>query len=618
MSLLATAKLEGLSVKKGLTTFELKSSKNLSVYRRLVTINRKVRINSLRGLEDLNKLYIPTYSDMDYTYELVHVYAKTVKSNGEEIVVEPESMQETTLPGNLVSLYGFEGNVLQFAFENVQVGDVIEYNYTMRYEVTKYYGYWNISSELQVSGEYPILEGEYVFKIGKGSNGMFAMSNTDEELTYTDDNYSYRVKLKNVAPIVDEEYAVENQSSIRINYKVSNSPGSYYGNWNDYFDWTLGRTKGKEYFFGGIRIRDIVKKANAIETGNVDKVNAIIDYLEDTYKSDPYAVYSFNKSYAVDMVDLKNLNQLFKEIHLDAKVIFVRDKSSGEFIYDFYTISQFNSMLVVFKDKNGKDRYWEPFEPFRRVDDISYEYQGTNGLMLERLKKGINIEKISVPVLNGENNATSRVVDINMTRSKSSLLFEVVEKVKLKGENATDSYLGYYLEHIDSSLTYYSDYKIEEYLYRYPNCKVDTIMLDSLNDSLHVGYEIRYSFTTPFSSKYDQIIIDVQDIVGRIVFSEVKRERLSNAVFDYPFEIHNVMTIHTKAESILKNDFLNRDFSNEVADFSCVSDVSSSKIELKINYALKAKELSPNEWLKYVDAMDEIFSFYNQKIRINY
>lgn len=603
---------------KIITDYDFSIENKMPVYRKRVTIKRRIRINSLLGIENLNKLYIPTFKDLSYSHDLVHVYAKTIKENGDEIIVNRDNMQETTLPGNLYFLYGFEGNVLQFAFENVQVNDVIEYNYTIQYNASKSYGYWDIDDELDISSEYPILEGEYIFKLDKHTDGMFAVSDPSLKMNYNEEDNSYRITIKNIEPITEESYVNDKEDLIFIRYEVTNYPNGLDHSWEDYFTNLLSRTKGKDYFFGGITISDLIKESKKSTDDPVDKINAIIDYLGTTYKSDAYAVYRFSQSYNVGMVDVKNLIHLFNEIEINAEVIFVRDKQRGTFMSDFYSLSQFNSVLILFKDASGKDRYWEPFAPLNRIDDISYTYQGSNGLRVDRVKKDILVSTVIVPTQSSDNNIASRTVNIDLTRGENKLTFLVSERVDLYGENATDEYLGYYLESIDSTLSFYSDYKKEEYEFRFPNCVVDTVILDEIKDSIQIGFVIRYSYSIPFGDNYESIIMEVQDVVGKIVFSEVERERVSNAVFDYPFEIRSTFIIDSSAESIDENIFLNSDFTNEFITFNCNTTIDQSSILLDVKYAQKVGVINPEKWSVYVKAMDEVFSFYNQKIRFNY
>lgn len=605
---------------KIVTSFDFsRSDQKMSHYKKTITINRRVRINSLLGLENLNKLYIPTFKDLDYSYNLLKVSAKTIKANGEEFTIDPDNMQKTTLPGNLIYLYGFEGSVLQFAFENVQVGDVIEYAYTMAYETSQSYKYWLINDEQDVSGEYPILKGEYIFKLQKKVDGLFAISNSNNDMVWNKENNTYSVKFENIEALTDESYSVDNERAVYIKYKINTDGEAVLSkSWSDYFYNSLSKTKGREYFFGGIQMRELIKEGKSINAGAYEKVDAIINYLEKSYKEEPYAVYKFNQSYNVDFVDAKNLIHLLQEIEVDAHVIFVRNKFNGPFLKDFYSLSQFNSLVVLFKDNNGEERYWEPFAPFNRIDQISYQYQGTKGLELSKVKNKAVVGEAELPSFSSEKNKSSRMVDVDIIRSNNNLKFNVEEKVILGGENASDDYLGFYLEKIDSSLTFYSDYKVAQYNARFPNCEVDTIILDELIEANRIGFTIKYSYSNPFSDDYDQIIIEVQDLIGKIVFAEVDRTRKSKAVFAYPFTIENIFRIKSEAEVIRENKFLTGSFSNKLVSFSRMVEIDGSNMRLDIKYNQKVGLVFPENWSSYLEAMDAVFSYYNQKILLEY
>ena len=65
------------------------------------TVHRKIKINSLFGLEVFNKLYIPTFEDLHYKTELLDCRVKTQKPDNRTINTDLTSLVETTLPANV-------------------------------------------------------------------------------------------------------------------------------------------------------------------------------------------------------------------------------------------------------------------------------------------------------------------------------------------------------------------------------------------------------------------------------------------------------------------------------------------------------------------------------------
>ncbi len=96
-------------------------------------IHRKIKINSLHGLEKFNKLYIPTFNDLDHNLKYISCKAKVLKKDGKVIQQDTSNFVSTTLPANAPFFYKKEGKVKMLALSNIKIGDQIEYVYKIQH-----------------------------------------------------------------------------------------------------------------------------------------------------------------------------------------------------------------------------------------------------------------------------------------------------------------------------------------------------------------------------------------------------------------------------------------------------------------------------------------------------
>lgn len=594
--------------------YEFVQERYLSKFIKYEMVYRKVQVNTLYGLQDLNTLYIPTFKQLSYESELVSVEGKVIKSDGSEIKVQKTDMQTTTLPANLESLYGYDGEVLQFAFEGAEVGDVIEYTYRIKYTASKSYGNWEVSSTDVFASKYPIHRCEYVFDLPAKASGMFGMANSNEKVTYEKDKNTYSIILEDVAPFSEEYYAIREQISPFLKYRVSSEKYWYHDNWDSRMRYGFEKAKKKEYFFGGYTIKDL-SKALEEKASVMSKIEGLKRLMEDTYLNDAYATYMTYEEYYVDLGDVQQLVRLMDLLEIDVSILFVKDKYDGPLVESYYSISQFSDLFLRFKDENGDWHYWQVFAPFKEVDYISYPYQNTTALNVSRKDKELEISFMKMPAISAANNVRSKVADITVTRTGNNLVFDVEEHIVLSGANAHDEYLMYHLEKADSTISIYSDVLINDYQNRYYNCKVDTVMFNhdsSLNASGLIDYRINYSYKIPFAQQYQGVVMEMKDIIGKDAFDEVGGEISSAAYFDYPYTINAKYFISVDAEKIVSNDYFNVNEANEFAGFTSVADVDGTMMKLDLSYTQSATEISPEEWGQFSEVIKHVFSFYNQ------
>lgn len=594
--------------------YEFVQDRYLTKFIKYEMVHRKVQVNTLYGLQDLNTLYIPTFKQLSYESELVSVEGSVIKSSGKEVPVKKENMQTTTLPANLELLYGYEGEVLQFAFEGAEIGDIIEYTYRIKYTASKSYGDWEVSSTDVFASKYPIRRCEYVFDLPAKASGMFGMANSTEKVTYEKEKNQYSIILEDVMPFNDEYYAIREQISPFLQFRVSSQKYWYHDSWDSRMQYGFEKAKKKEYFFGGYTIKDLSKALEDNETV-MGKINGLKRLMEDSYLHDSYATYMTYEEYYVDLGDVQQLVRLMDLLDIEVSIMFVKDKYDGPLVESYYSVSQFSDLFLRFKDESGAWHYWQVFAPFKEVDYISYPYQRTTALNVSRKEKELEISFVEMPSMSAEQNERNKTSEVTVTREGDDLVFEVAEHIVLSGANAHDEYLMYHLEKADSTISIYSDVLTNEYQNRYYNCTVDTIMFNhdsSLNASGLIDYKIYYSYKIPFAKQYQGVVMEVKDIIGKDAFDEVGGEISTSAYFDYPYTINANYIISVDAERIVPNDFFNVSKTNEYAGFTSVADVDGNMLKLDLSYTQSATEISPEQWGDFSEVIKHVFSFYNQ------
>ncbi len=581
-------------------------------YTQEITVSRKVKINTQSALEEFSTLYIPTYEDLDINFILVDLAAKTIKKNGEEIAVNQRNIKETTLPANVPFLYNYKGKVKQLAFENLEIGDAIEYTYTTRltrsladpriqklntYFVGNKYPTSHTRYKCEVSGRYLQLQ-TYIENQGNA------------EITQSNNLFEAEVKSLNAFP--QEYLSIPYENQPYIISAVSDRSFESYEDWESMVrDKLVNFTRKSDYFFGGLSLNELANLVEETDPPEV-KLRAIKTKIDEVLKEEPDRVMVHLESSSPDMYDVSQLLKLLRMIKVEGNIILAKSRYNGPIVKQFMNIAQFDDVFITFKDGNGETRFWDFFKPFSSPDEIDYRYGNAECLLISDMKE------VSFSTLPGYKSFNaSKTINIKMQAiTQDAWQLSFTEEGFSDGYRGYTNQISYKLEQLDKSNDLFTS-KIKKQIIK----KVEKACIDSIyvDENRNLGYKAFYHLDIPYYGQ-DDLALPLTRLLGNEydlgLWSRLKRRSVAH--LGRPGKIGFQVNYECPdGFHILPNDLLNHQFSNKIGHLkSEASKLTPSKLQMEISIDTLVDSVKPSDWADYVEFMDQVSFLLKQNIRI--
>jgi len=536
-----------------------KTSKELFNYTDVTTIKRTIKINTLHGLNQLNSLYIPTYEDLNYSFVLLSIEARTIKADGNIIEVPVENIKTVTLPANYPFFFGYKGSVKQLVFENLSAGDIIEYSYSVSYTTNYNYNEIYHSGYEMISSYFPTEKYSISYTLNDKFNGEF-FTNSDIYKFHKKDN-KYTLELTDLKPNKNEYLSIPQTDNLYYMYVISRLMGVNEDNWSTYFSVELERTKKKEYFFGGHQISELSKliKAEASEKKSLEKIEMLNKELTKIYESNMLAYYDTYRNYVVNLTDVAQVTKLLKLIEVDGGVVFTRKMGHGELIEEFISLQQFDDFLVqIYQD--GEIYYWSPFTPFSQINDISSEYAGTKALLLKKNHGKPKSSFITLPGSNSNLNSQIRNLDFQfVNKNKNGIKVTLNEDILYTGQYSLELFPLFKIQHLDSSMELLETYVFEEAKMAYDGYDMIDFESDQNSTTSVLNYSTSGEFDLDLISGNGISYFYLDDMLDEVLYLGFNVKRTSTAFFGFPFIKQQHISIKApEGFELLPNDYLNQ------------------------------------------------------------
>ncbi len=342
-------------------------------------VHRIVRLNDEKAIENFNTLRIP-YSDQ---FDVKNFEGRTIKSDGSVTKVKQTSIEEGTMENGL--------NVKLIAFDNVAIGDEIEYYYEWNYPVNEG------NSEVLSTG-LPTVSTYFEAEFPTGSQYDVKGYNGVEfyELEAKDAFYIY-VELRDQKGYEEEQFSTPDKYLPRLEYLLK--PKSDHKPW---FSWTAyGKEVGQKYFGDYRKDKRVLKKiSQKIDLGDDAKENifSIEDYLKKEYaliedaspeKRDLQDIVASSRIYEDELIRLFAELTSFNEIPYSLG--FTANRAVKEFDKDFANYE--NADLVFFYFPQF-DMYMAPSFMVYRAPMIPVVMRSNGSVQYEIAPQWSNIEAL--------------------------------------------------------------------------------------------------------------------------------------------------------------------------------------------------------------------------------
>lgn len=590
--------------------FSKEKNKQLYVFVREVEVHRKIRIHSLSGLERFNRLYIPTYEDLNFKSVVYELSARTIKKSGNEIELDISEIKETTLPGNNAYIRNYEGSVKLLAFPQVDVGDIVEYTYKVRYinDVSKRHAddfEFVIQKDIPVNiynHEITLKEGMFVNIIENNVDGSYHETKEGSDV-------NFKWEFANVKPYNLESYSHEYDYLSSVSLLISTFELNFQDSWQDIMDQIDRIPKKKFRFVSDYSIRDMMKLASDFEQVE-QKVRLICDSL---YKySDEVDSYDFftmtgSQFWNANWFRNNKYLRLFKQIGIEASLIKVRSKSQGPFDEDLLTLAQFDVSLIEFVDENGKKHYLFPSKRSYPVDYIPFEFQGAMAVRLKDLLHDSSLEVFTIPYHSSDMMTSKEERTITIHYDRDSLFYELDVTQDFKG-NPDYNQIGHVMEWEDTLVNKIVESALDFELYNRTSIEVyDSSWESKVNDYYTGDVTLSGVIKSKEKMRSNQESIALWQLLNLGQFNnwldnhKLNQTRHTDVHLRSAYKASTSMFISTVGDYQLGiNEFMNVDFSNEYGRIVCEINRVDEILKISLELELKKGFAPKDDWNELV------------------
>ena len=597
------------------TYIDVKKKSTIEVFK---TTHRKIKIHSQHGLENYNKLYIPTINSFDTKIGFVDCKVKTLKEGNTTVLTASKNMISTTLPANAPFFYKVSGEVKMLAIKDVNIGDEIEYIFTTK-QTFDYSNYFYKMGKVNFEANDHCLE-KSLFIFSKKFNVKIWPYNFKNGVTRTSD-FSYvdgqKVSLKNINPNYNELYGRSNLDSPYVFYEVSSIENTKSNDtWKDFAKYLKPKRQDirKNYVLDGKTIAKALDEIDTIQNTE-GKYKSILDKINIPIEKHFYNYNDIKGDIDVALSYAKVISKTSKKLGLPINFHFVISKNNGKLDKSLVNLYQFDTILCSFINNNGNVNYFPLLEPYSSFNDIRKEYQQSECFTINQDLNGNRTYKFDfIPKL--ETGYFQKEVYLSLKQKEADTLnFSVKEALKFSGHSWTEikPIISYVLE---------DSLKVKKRLKSFIE---NQVVLSNKLDSI---YNINYSkkeniFTVDYQYDIKKQIQSKNQYfkISPILFFEkdfhtpyfMKKGRTSNGYLTDEFNTNYLFSFDGNCEW-QENNLLRSSTTNELGNVKSTYKYVNKKIESSVKLTVEKTEFKPQQWEKMVDLREAMYDFLNSNL----
>ncbi|MCB9034699.1 MAG: DUF3857 domain-containing protein [Chitinophagales bacterium] len=587
----------------------------------VTTYHRKIRINNLNVINDFNKIYIPIFSKS--TTEVENIKAVTIKPDGSTVELDVSDVKETTLPANIPYLRKYKGLVKLFVLPNVNVGDEIEYMFTVKTQINSRVNtnYFNVFDVNYFEAEYPTKEKNLTVTMSKKFTFKSFPINISEKFVETtqgtgnDAMSIYTLTLKNLPALLSEDYTIEANQIPGAIYQVIGKNVSDNGataTWDDELDDFFKKTKTSSIVTEDLTIKDIVKKI-AAKNGFNNQMQELCSIINKSYYTNDgeYIDDAYNAAFSNQ--DYNIYNKIAEELNYTVNFWFVTNIKNGKLNKDFPSLEQFDDVVVEFVNPQTKETAFLPlFKPLDLLNYVNYDYNN-EALKVYNTKEGTKYEFVDFK--------TKKVYPSNKIVFDYNVKFNTNSGYSTNYD-VTTTYYGKYMEKYKTEFYKYKYNDKDNKLYRYmensiynmaENVQLTDLKLNPYDYEKDTDLSINKKFsiinntaTVPY---YPLTLNKIMDSYSDIIINTENRK--TDAYFGVPHAFEFNFKFDLDQGKFISNDIFNTNFSNEIGSLkSTVTNTSDKSITVNIVYKIDADKCSKSDWSKYSELNNKFESLF--------
>lgn len=606
----------------------------LSKYKRQVSINTKLVVNNISGVEEFAFLKLSKF----VANHIKEIEVKTLKSDGTIIKLDSSLVFNRKLKKS-------KTDRINYPIPGVEPGDTIEttykyYEYISKYELKEFIDlYENIPS---FNTEYTVKTNPKLFiKYKPYNNFPEPQVAQNKEMTYVvfkmNEIYEY-TESENTCMPCDLPYVYYSLSTnsdynrtwkdvynqefniITQPFKVDTEKSSYYKKWKKK---VLGTAKDStKYYQFELLHKDII-----------DHIDMVATNEEELIKSGGY----FLKKKYIDPLSIRRLyRQLLEDLEIDYSAVFARSKRMGKIDPYYIRMGEYNHIFFAYDNGHGSLNLLYPHNEFFKyqINEIPPSIYNTQAIItkpyLEKKRKrrdkfiSINLKLAQV------DSVTTSTITLPGTSSHRNYIRQFYyNKVNLENKNLETKYLfaisgglstdvrGFYdmLDENEEISDYYD--KINEFKGDKSGVEIDTVL------SRVLSKKPPYKYSISAKGKLQNTIAFINDSLVSISLKEIiKHQKVDtdndnnelNYYLDFAYTDYAMLLLDFPCDiEILGIEDGTKKFTQDFGEYSFELKVTGNKqLTVKSNYKI-IKDMIPKEKNKTLEEFNTIVKSYENK-----
>ncbi|MCB0402689.1 MAG: DUF3857 domain-containing protein [Flavobacteriales bacterium] len=592
------------------TTISHKESMEL-----LTTVHRKIKINSLYGLEQFNKLYIPTLNEFDRKLEFVDCKAKTLKKGKPAVITDTSTFVTTTLPANAPTFYKMKGNVKMLALNDINIGDEIEYVYSIKF-------FFNYAPENYYRTERILFKDDHfclersVYFDAQGFNVRIWPYNFPDGRDRNAD-FSYKtgkkVGLSRLEAAPDELYSITSLNEPFIYYIIDNSMVVKEDTWEDFaqnFKPHRSETK-KNSIFNGEKLVETLRDIGKI-SGIKNKYQAILEKINKPIEDHFDLYHEVRNDVDVAWSYAKIISKTVKSLNLPIDFHFVVSKHRDVIDKTYVSLYQFDNIITSFQDEEGTTYYMPLLEPYSSFNDVRSEFQGTECFTISQDatgKRSFSFNKI--PDFNNES-FYSKEITITLARDTKpdTLSLSVTETLKYTGDVFTDI-KPLIAQIIKDSANTIDNFKrfINRQVVQYDN--IDSVYNINYHQDKN-GFDISYCYELHEKLSEQNKIINLKPskFIDNPYYTpfHLRKNRISRGYLYDEYHVEYRININLNGYQWMENNLLQQEYSNPFGKITSGYSTENG-VSTYFKMELLQEQFEPSGWNDILKLRDLAFNY---------
>jgi hypothetical protein len=335
------------------------------------TFHRIIHINSDKGIEAFNKIYLPVNEGID----MLDVKARTILPNGKIIEMDRR---------NIKDLKDNDGQYKIFALEGLVKGSEVEFYFTIK-KAPSFFGREVLSSRIPAQkARFELISPNHLFFEAKSYNQLSAGRDT-----IIGEKRHLVIQDENLAEIDEEKYAMYQASQKRVEYKLAYNKANQSA--SRLFTWDELAKKVYEIYYtvpdkDKRRVNDLLKEIRFPVSATVaDKIRIIEHFLKQRYFTkddvDSDDAEDLSKALKNKIMSERALVKLYATMYqlagIDFNIVLAGDRSDYTVERSFENWNNAANVVLYFP---ATRKFLAPTQLEYRYPWIPPTWAGTNGL----------------------------------------------------------------------------------------------------------------------------------------------------------------------------------------------------------------------------------------------